>query len=563
MSETSTRARERLEEIVSAALKRRSRREALAEMAPELAAVLGCEMLALYLWSEARRALCASTIWRRGPLADDGASPLPNELPANLEASALAVRVGLDARRRGSLESVRFVSVGRVEGAMLWRSGRDTSSSADRRLVDRVGTRLAEALRCLRTEEDQARSESRLDAFARLSVDLLAADDLQAVTIQLCETTRALFGVTRSALFLLDDGQLVPHAIAGPYGERAALGQLHLPPSAEPVFEEALRTREVIAVNEFTSSRYAPTPFPVPYRPQSAMAIPLFDASGLLGILTASELEEPYRFEPRDETDGRLLGAIATGALRKGLLMNDLQRASQAKSEFLASVSHELRTPLNVFLGYSEMLADGAFGPLNPDQTATLGRMTQTALTQLALVDDLLDVARIEQGKLDVRRETFRVAELVDLLSAAMTSLLRGRPIDFLTDVPETLEVCSDRDRLSQVLVNLLSNAAKFTAAGTISLTARHWDGGVELVIADTGTGIDEAVQGRETEPFVSGGAPGSRSGAGLGLAIVARVLRVLEAGFTIESTRGLGTTARIRLPGPELQARSESALRP
>ena len=144
-----------------------------------------------------------------------------------------------------------------------------------------------------------------------------------------------------------------------------------------------------------------------------------------------------------------------------------------------------------------------------------------------------------------------------------MTSLLRGRPIDFLTDVPETLEVCSDRDRLSQVLVNLLSNAAKFTAAGTISLTARHWDGGVELVIADTGTGIDEAVQGRETEPFVSGGAPGSRSGAGLGLAIVARVLRVLEAGFTIESTRGLGTTARIRLPGPELQARSESALRP
>jgi signal transduction histidine kinase len=117
--------------------------------------------------------------------------------------------------------------------------------------------------------------------------------------------------------------------------------------------------------------------------------------------------------------------------------------------------------------------------------------------------------------------------------------------------------VRSDRERLRQVLFNLLSNAAKFTPEGTITLRAHHWDDGVELVISDTGSGIDAAVQGRETEPFVAGPSPGA--GAGLGLAIVARILRVLEAGFTIESIPGRGTTARIRLAGPEARPREEA----
>jgi len=126
--------------------------------------------------------------------------------------------------------------------------------------------------------------------------------------------------------------------------------------------------------------------------------------------------------------------------------------------------------------------------------------------------------------------------------------------------VPEELAVYSDRDRLRQVLVNLLSNAAKFTTEGTISLTASHWDGGVEVAIADTGAGIDVAVQGRETEPFVAGATPGG--GAGLGLAIVARIVRALDANFTIESTAGRGTTARLRLRSRELQT-SETESKP
>jgi signal transduction histidine kinase len=556
----SSRAQDRLNAIIASLQDATSRRDVASDIAREIASELGSEFLALYLWYETDAALRTAASW--GDRAAGGEEPAPERMvPA--EHFGPAARARRQSRWRtadsGVTDLVPFVCAGRFEGALLcrWASGASPTAS-QRKFIDELAPQIAVALRCLRLEEERVRSERRLAELARLSVDLLAADDLQTSAIRVCEATRVIFGVTRSALFLLDEGQLVPHAIAGPYGERAGLGQLHLPPSAEPGFEEALRTHEVLVVNDFAQSRYAPTPFPVPYRPAAAMVIPLVDGAGVLGILTASELEEPKRFEPRDAVDGKLLGAIATGAVRKGLLLADLQQASSAKSEFLASVSHELRTPLNVFLGYTEMLTEGAFGPVNPEQVATLDRMSQTARSQIALVDDLLDISRIEQGKLDVRRETFRLAELVDALRGAMMTLLRGRPIDFLTDVPDDISVWTDRDRLRQVLVNLLSNAAKFTTEGSISLIASHWDGGVEVTIADTGIGIDVAVQGRETEPFVAGTHAGA--GAGLGLAIVSRIMRALEANFTIESAVGRGTTARLRLRSREL--REEEAAR-
>ena len=548
--------------IVAGLQEASSRRDAAPETAREIAAEAGCAFLELYLWHEAHGALRVAAVWSEKGIEGGESSPDVMDPVARFGPAARARRQSRwQTADSGATDLVPFVCAGRFEGAILCRWASGTSPTpGQRKSLDELAPLLAAALRCLRLEEERVRSERRLAELARLSVALLAADDVQTAAIQICEATRVIFGVTRSALFLLDEGQLVPHAIAGPYGERAGLGQLHLPPSAEPAFEEALHTREVLAVNDFARSRYGPTPFPVPFRPRAAMTIPLFDGVGVLGILTASELEEPQRFEPRDAIDGKLLGAIATGAIRKGLLLADLQQASTAKSEFLASVSHELRTPLNVLLGYTEMLAEGSFGSVSSEQVSTLDRMSQVARSQITLVNDLLDISKIEQRRLDVRRETFRLAELIDHLRGAMSTLLRGRPIEFLTEVPEELAVYSDRDRLRQVLVNLLSNAAKFTTEGTISLTASHWDGGVEVAIADTGAGIDVAVQGRETEPFVAGATPGG--GAGLGLAIVARIVRALDANFTIESTAGRGTTARLRLRSRELRA-SETESKP
>ena len=127
---------------------------------------------------------------------------------------------------------------------------------------------------------------------------MLGATDVETCAVRICELTRALFDTTRSAFFVLEDRDLVPIAAAGPYGDRAAGRALHVPPGVEPIFDEAVRTRQVIVVNDFHTSPYAATPIPLPFRPKAALVIPLVDASGLLGILTASELDQPQRFGP-------------------------------------------------------------------------------------------------------------------------------------------------------------------------------------------------------------------------------------------------------------------------
>src|SRR5262249_9772814 len=184
--------------------------------------------------------------------------------------------------------------------------------------------------------------------------------------------------------------------------------------------------------------------------------------------------------------------------------------------------------------GYTQLLADGEFGPLSDQQVDTLARMERSARGQLALINDLLDLARIEQGKLLCQLAPVRVSDLVGPLREMMEALLRSRPVRFEADVASEIIACTDPDRLHQVLVNLLGNAAKFTQQGVVRLVVALRGDAVEIAVSDTGPGIDMAFAGKATEPFVRG--ESEVAGAGLGLAIVSRLLPVLGGGLAIES---------------------------
>jgi signal transduction histidine kinase len=423
-------------------------------------------------------------------------------------------------------------------------------SAHDLELARELAHHLALQRRAHRLESESLRVGDRLHRLAACAAQAVAAPDLQTAAQHLCDATRAIFGTTRSALFLLEEKDLVPHAVAGPYGERAVGGTLHIPPGVEPAFDEAVRDGEVIVMNRFRESRFVETPIPVPFRPQAAMVIPLRDQGGVFGLLTASELENPDQFVPRDADDARLLGAIAAVAVRKSLLVDDLQRASAAKSDFLADMSHELRTPLNVLLGYTQLLGEGTFGPLNAEQGEVLARMERSATSQLVLVTDLLDIARIEQGRLSVAFEPVSVSAVAAALKEMMGALLRNRPVRLELSIAPDAIAWTDAKRLQQILLNLLSNASKFTQEGVIRLTAERHGDVVEVEVSDTGCGIEAALKGRVVEPFVHGASPAA--GVGLGLAIVTRLLRVLEGGLTIDSEPGRGTTVRVRVPAME-----------
>jgi signal transduction histidine kinase len=482
----------------------------------------------------------------------------PGSFPGDEELRAgrwlLAVRGRAPAAQQELLDQARLYALALVpleyqgEVVAVLTSGLERApgfSAAQMQLLADLSPHLGMLIRSVRIEHEQARLATRRTRLASLASEVLTASAPDVMATRLCAASRAIFRASRADLLMLEDGMLVPRGVDADDG--AVTMSTRRPLSEAPILHESLHARRVVVVNQFMTSRYAASPRAQELRPAAVLAIPLADVEGDLGLLVVSDGSEPFRFGPRDEEDARLLAAIATDTIRKGLLVESLRRASAAKSEFLASVSHDLRTPLNVILGYTDLLADETFGPVNDEQRDTLARVRRTSTGQLALIDDLLDLARIEQGKLTCQVDRVPVAALVGSLRDMMDALLRDRPIVFEVDVDADAVACTDPERLRQVLVNLLANAAKFTHHGRVRLSALRTRGQVEIRVADTGGGMDGALAQQAVEPFVRGS--DAEVGSGLGLAIVSRLLRVLGGSLQIDSTLGIGTTVRVNLP--------------
>ncbi|HUV89273.1 MAG TPA: response regulator, partial [Anaerolineae bacterium] len=242
------------------------------------------------------------------------------------------------------------------------------------------------------------------------------------------------------------------------------------------------------------------------------------------------------------------------------------EQANAAKSAFLASVSHELRTPLTSILGFAKIidkrLGERIFPQVQADDARTQRAMGQVAenikivaaeaerLT--ALINDLLDLAKIEAGKVEWRAERVRVSELVDRAAVATSVLFVQKGLPLLREIPDDLpEIVGDRDRLVQVLINLFSNAIKFTDAGSVTCQARRAGGAIEVSVRDTGVGISEADQHKLFERFrqVGDTLTEKPQGTGLGLPICKEIVEHYGGHIWVESEPGRGSTFSFTLP--------------
>ena len=290
--------------------------------------------------------------------------------------------------------------------------------------------------------------------------------------------------------------------------------------------------------------------------------LPIRKMERALAGITAGDFTQRVQVPNRDE-----LGALArdlngtTGRLAKvfdderalaeelSVTNASLARASEAKSRFLASVSHELRTPMNAILGFTDALLAGVDGPLNEDQTASLGWVQKGGRDLLGLINEILDLSKIEAGKLTVETEVFDPRELVEAVVAQHRSLAAQKGIHFAWhDAGAPSEVVLDRQRVRQVLVNLVGNALKFTQHGEVDVeTSGGKDAELHVAVRDTGPGIAPEDQEAIFEEFRQ--ASGSSAGIGLGLAISRRLARVMGGEITVESEPGKGSVFRLRLP--------------
>ncbi len=274
---------------------------------------------------------------------------------------------------------------------------------------------------------------------------------------------------------------------------------------------------------------------------------------------------------PMDLTSGqldhgsrRLYVAIVRDATRRKQVEEELQRAraaaeaaSRSKSTFLANMSHELRTPLNAIIGYSELLLEEAAEHERDELSVDLERINRAGRHLLGLISDILDISKIEAGRMDLHNEIFALAPLLDDLEATVgPQMQRNRNQLVVRYSGEPAELYADQVKVRQILINLLGNAAKFTEDGVVTL--RVWQEGepqspqmVVFEVSDTGIGIGAEQLETLFEPFAQADQTTTRryGGTGLGLAITRRFCQMMGGTIAVESAPGEGSTFTVRLP--------------
>jgi signal transduction histidine kinase len=293
--------------------------------------------------------------------------------------------------------------------------------------------------------------------------------------------------------------------------------------------------------------------------------LPVREAQGFLDEVAAGDFGARIEVSNRDEFGvlaermnhmsaelQRFDGEQRRAAAQLGLLNRQLAQASKAKSEFLANMSHELRTPMNAILGFTEMLIDGLYGDIPPELKEPLTDIQLNGRHLLRLINDVLDLSKIEAGRMQLALDEYSVREIIDIVQVSLRSLAVEKGLEFVTSVPEGLPVAyGDNGRLTQCLMNLAGNAIKFTRQGRVEI-------GVELVgselvfrVSDTGIGIPKEDLDKVFTEFgqVDTAVTREFGGTGLGLSITKRFVEMHGGRVWVESELGKGCSFYFAVP--------------
>jgi signal transduction histidine kinase/CheY-like chemotaxis protein len=273
--------------------------------------------------------------------------------------------------------------------------------------------------------------------------------------------------------------------------------------------------------------------------------------------IAAGDFSQHVAVSNRDE-----LGTLAANLNRMndelGSLYRQLEAASRHKSEFLANMSHELRTPLNAILGYTELITDSIYGEVPPKIREVLERVQTSGQLLLRLINDVLDLPKIEAGQLTLSVDDYSVGDVVQSVLAAVESLAAEKKLALRAAVPSGLpRGRGDERRITQVFLNLVANAIKFTEAGEVRIQATASDGVFLVSVSDTGPGIPEKNQERIFEEFQQADSSSTRTkgGTGLGLSIAKRIIELHGGRMWVESNVGEGLDILVRPADPRRAA--------
>ena len=291
---------------------------------------------------------------------------------------------------------------------------------------------------------------------------------------------------------------------------------------------------------------------------RALLVVPLIGADRVVGALVVRR-KEPGEFPKQTIDLLQTFAAQSVLAIQNARLFGEigekgrqLEVASQHKSQFLANMSHELRTPLNAILGYTELILDDIYGETPAKMRTVLDRVQTNGKHLLGLINDVLDLSKIEAGQLTLSLTDYSIKDVVHGVFAAVESLANNKGLALKVEVPNDLPAAhGDERRLTQVLLNLVGNAIKFTDVGEVKIKAAASNGSYTVSVTDTGPGINVADQAKIFEEFqqADSSATKTKGGTGLGLAIARRIVEMHGGKLWVESEIGNGATFFVTVP--------------
>lgn len=436
----------------------------------------------------------------------------------------------------------------------------DAFTQSDVRLLQTLSNSMSVALENARLFDESQRLLSQTEQrAAELAVvnevgSALSRElDTKALIHLVGEQARSLFKADIAYVALIDDSG---KNINFPYTYGEELTPIVL---GEGLTSSVIQSGKPLLINEHLDKLTAEMgQTVVGNRALSYLGVPIFGSGKAVGVLSVQSTNQEGIF---NEADSRLLTTIAAGvgtALTNARLFDetkraraDAEQANQAKSAFLANMSHELRTPLNAIIGFTRIVRRKAEGSLPDKQIENLDKVLVSADHLLNLINTVLDIAKIEAGRMDVLASNFRINALIDLCFNTSQPLIKPE-VAFEKQVDENLTTMfSDQDKMRQIVLNLLSNAAKFTSSGKIILSATKSGESLQISVQDTGIGISEEALTRIFNEFQQADTSTTRQygGTGLGLSISRNLAQLLGGEIRVESELGKGSKFTLTLP--------------
>lgn len=459
---------------------------------------------------------------------------------------------------------VRNVDIGQIAIADP-NYDQDTVANLMTIVADRLSTHI-ENLRLLdETELSRQQLDKRaaeLETVAKVSTAAATILEPQPLLQSVVDLTQYSFGLYHSSVYLLNEtGDLLNlTAASGKIGhEMLKEGHIVRIYQDRSIIAKAARTREIVTVNDASTDPDF-MHHPLLTDTKSEMSIPLIVGEQLIGVFDV-EAGSINRFTEDDTRTFMTLASQTAVALRNAQLYAEqmetverLRELDHLKSSFLANMSHELRTPLNSILGFTQVILEGLDGPLTEDMNMDLELIEKNGQHLLTLINEVLDMAKIESGRVSLSKEPLNLPEMMDDVLRTSNPLIReGVALVNASQLPEKMMISADAVRLRQMLLNIVGNALKFTERGSVTLEAEQIDEKVQIRIVDTGIGIptDKLESIFEAFSQVDSSTTRKVGGTGLGLPISRRLADMHGGWLWAESkgSTGNGSTFFLELP--------------